>query len=224
MTSFLSTNITPAINGFFDWMNVLCDKLTIGSAQLYFYSTENKTLSTRNVLQVNTHGDILEWISNDSVVHTLANSVTPVNYKNFFVSSMAYGTLQSIVIADPVAFYVVDPVFTGASNNKNQFAKIAGDVVQYTGAPNRGFNVNISGTASTIGGGGTIHKITLTFKQNATIIASCSFTCVDTTEFVNFNLSTFAIVNTWEGLTLNINCDAPLTVGLQDLTINITEF
>lgn len=224
MTSFLSSNIVPAINGFFDWMNVLCNQLTVGGAQMYFYSTDNKTLAARNLLQVGNHGNTLEWISNDGVVHTLANSTNPSLSKNFFTSFMILGTVQPIVIPMPPISTLIDPQLPTAVSLKNEWSKIAGDKLQYTGAPNRAFLVNITGTASTMGGGGTEHQMNVSFEKQPTIICQSDFTCIDTTQQVNFSLSGFFIANTWDTYELYVYCNAPLTVGIQDLSVNITEF
>lgn len=220
MTSFLSSNITPAINGFFDWMNILSNKITIGGGQLYFYSTNNKTIASRNVLQATTGGKVLEWVDNAGVVTTLANTNNPTASRHFYCGIMAHGATQNIAIPSPNSA-VVDPAQGGAS--QNNFGTLPNKSIEYVGENGVGYEINITGYVSIVGGAGMPQNITFTFANGAGVYADTNFNCVDNSlQVVPFKLTGFMVCNAGDIMGLIVGSANALTLSLSGLHVNIT--
>lgn len=221
MTSFLSSNITPTLNGFFDWMNAFCNQVTIGGGQLFLYSTNDKTAAARNTLQVTTGGKVLQWVDNAGVVVTLADTTNPTAAISFYAGTMTQGDTQVLIFPAPASTLVVDPAKGGAS--QNEFGKIAGNLIEYVGENGVGYQVNISGYFTIKGGAGITQSISFNFLNGLNSITDSFATCLDNgSQVIPFSLTGFTVCNAGDTMSFVMGSNNPITVDLSGLHINIT--
>jgi len=222
MTSFLSSNVTPALNGYHDWMDVNCDNLLVGSGQIDMYSVDSKLPVAKNTLKATNGGTKLKWVNNVGVETILADTLNPPEQLPFYAGFQAKGVNQPLIFPAPASTVVVDPAKSGESQNK--FGKLPDNTIEYVGNANTAFMFNITGYFSITGGAGILQNISFELFNGVNSLSYTDCICIDNgTQIVNFALAGFSVCNPADIITLKAGSNNPVTVDLGGLHVNISQ-